>query len=194
MRSDDSRWIAATSLCGSVLVALVVISAGVLDASPAVENLPLIGGVGGTAFTSECPDNHVLTGFRYRRGLLVDAIGIKCRPVRADGTLGAEINSGNLVGGGGGTAGSVSCPIGKVVAWESGLSSGAGISKLYFRCYRWFPASRTWAGEESPSLVVVGNGWTLTEHTCSAATAPATGIRGRNGMIVDAVGLHCSIP
>jgi hypothetical protein len=49
--------------------------------------LPVYGGSGGTAFTKDCGSGYVLTGLRYRSSLLVDAIGIMCRPVNANGSL-----------------------------------------------------------------------------------------------------------
>lgn len=187
MRGKTAFLFAAAAACG------LMVSAAAVNANVVFENLPLIGGIGGEAFSRECPDKHVLTGIRYRSHVLVDGIGIKCRPVRSDGALGAEINSGTMAGGNGGDAGSASCQSGSVVAWESGISNGFGIAKLVFRCYKWTPASKTWAGSMTTSLVV-GGGITVTEHSCAAATQPATGIRGRHGAIVDAVGLHCSTP
>lgn len=129
MRSVLTRWFAAVLIGGTVLVAAGAASTR-LNASLVFEELPPIGGIGGSAFSRECPDGNVLTGIRYRRGLLVDGIGIKCRPIRSDGTLGAEVNAGSMAGGSGGTSGSVSCPSGEVVAEESGLSGGVGIRKI----------------------------------------------------------------
>ena len=193
MRSVLTRWFAAVLVGGTVLAAAGAASSR-LDASLVFEDLPLIGGIGGSAFSRECPDDQVLTGIRYRRGLLVDGIGIKCRPIRSDGTLGAEVNAGSMAGGSGGTSGSVSCPSGQVVAEESGLSGGVGISKLYFYCYKWVPRTKIVDGAMETTLVVNGSGNTLTMHKCTSASQPATGIKGRHGAIVDAVGLHCSIP
>src|SRR5262245_59792054 len=59
---------------------------------------------GGTSFTRTCPSGSVLTGIRTRKGLIIDAIGIRCRTVGADGTLGTETSVGTLAGGDGGSA------------------------------------------------------------------------------------------
>src|SRR3954470_16189159 len=80
------------------------------------QKLPVYGGSGGTAFERSCGAGMVLTGFRYRSGFFVDALGLLCRPVNADGKLGSETTVGTLAGGGGGTSKSVSCPAGSVVA------------------------------------------------------------------------------
>ena len=193
MQSVLTRLFGAVLIGGIVLAAAGAVSTR-LDASMVFEDLPLIGGIGGSAFSRECPDDHVLTGLRYRRGMLVDGIGIQCRPIRADGTLGSQVNSGSMAGGNGGTYGTASCPSGQVVAEESGLSSGVGISKLYFYCYKWVPATKIFDGARDETLVVNGSGNTLTMHKCTSASQPATGIKGRHGAIVDAAGLHCSAP
>ena len=73
------------------------------------EDLPLIGTNGGTSFTRACPSGNVLTGVRWRTGAFVDGIGIQCSPIRADGTLGARVNVGEMAGGNGGTAGQDNC-------------------------------------------------------------------------------------
>ena len=75
---------------------------------------------GGAAFRRTCPNNHVLTGIRYRKGIALDGIGIQCRPIRSDGTLGTQINSGDMAGGNGGTYGTASCAANHVMA--SGLT------------------------------------------------------------------------
>ena len=77
--------------------------------------LPVFGGLGGTAFTRDCGKGYVLTGLRWRSGAVVDAIGIMCRPVKSDGTLGPETTIGTLAGGGGGSSGAASCGEGRAL-------------------------------------------------------------------------------
>src|ERR1051325_5645260 len=72
--------------------------------------LTVLGGSGGTAFSRDCGSGRVLSGVRYRSGMVIDAIGLLCRPVLSDGTLGPESTVGTLVGGAGGTIASASCP------------------------------------------------------------------------------------
>jgi hypothetical protein len=198
MRSIVSPFRLTVALCfGAFAVAGAVVNTHTLDARPALENLPLVGSAGGTSFSRECPDNHVLTGIRYRRGLALDGVGIRCRPVRSDGTLGSEISSGSMAGGNGGTAGSVSCTGNSVIVKQTGASqAGVGIGILLLGCYEWFPASKSWGGSQLMHLSVKTGGAlpALASSTCSAGTEPATGIRGKHGSIIDSFGLHCSVP
>lgn len=180
---------------GLVVAASVGLGTTRLHANLALENLPLVGSPGGTSFTRNCPANHVLTGVRWRRGLLLDGIGIKCRPVQSDGKLGAEINSGSMAGGNGGTAGSESCP-GVIVSQKGASQGGVGIGMLFLGCFQWFPASRSWGGSSITHIFVKTGGSlpALTTDTCSLGGQPATGIQGRHGSIVDAFGLRCNTP
>ena len=101
---------------------LLALSLGMLSAAPLASSrlpeqlLPVYGGSGGTAFSRSCGAGKVLTGLRSRGGVLLDAVGILCRPVLADGTLGSETVIGTLAGGGGGTSGVQSCDRGTVLS------------------------------------------------------------------------------
>lgn len=198
MRSILSRSQVTAALClGSLAVAAVALNTHPLEARRVFENLPLVGSSGGTSFSRECPANHVLSGVRYRRGAVLDGIGIKCRPVRSNGTLGSEINSGSMAGGNGGTAGSESCTGTTVIVSQAGASqAGVGIGILVLHCYEWFPASKSWGGSRLGHIAVKTGGAlpALATSRCSAGTQPATGIRGKHGAIVDSFGLHCSAP
>jgi hypothetical protein len=164
--------------------------------------LPLIGSGGGSSFTRRCPDNHVLTGFRWRQGAVVDAIGIKCRPVQSDGRLGNEISSGSMAGGDGGTFGSKSCEWIRdgrtsqiVVTYQRGGGAGIGIASLTFACRPWLPESRASGGGQIGELLQIRSGSVFTRDLeCPRAGEPAVGIYGRQGAIVDAVGLICALP
>lgn len=196
MRSILSPSRATVALCvGAIAVAGVVVNTHAFDGHLVLENLPLIGSGTGTSFSRECPDKHVLSGIRYRRGLVLDGVGIKCRPVRPDGTLGPEINSGSMAGGNGGTAGSESCTGTTAIVSQTGAGPGVGINTLVLGCFQWFPASKSWGGSRIAHVTVMGGGApAFVTSTCSAGTQPATGIKGRHGSIVDAFGLHCSTP
>ena len=173
----------------------VGLSTHALDARFVFEDLPSIGTSGGTAFSRECPDNHVLTGIRYRSGFLLDAVGIKCRPVKSDGTLGAEISWGGMVGGSGGTSGSVSCPSNAVIVEQGGKGGPAvGIHTLKMGCYSWIPSAKKWGLPGFPRIYVIGSTTTFLYHACSEHTQPATGIKGKQGDFVDSFRLHCSTP
>ncbi len=189
-------------LSGSFVLATV----GTLGAhrSPLLADtiLPAVGSGGGTAFTRRCPAGHVLSGLRWRQGLVVDAIGIKCRPVGSDGALGAEITVGTMVGGSGGQFGSGSCrhhsadqPFPIIVEQQAG-GSGVGLALLVFSCRPWYKEPRIFGGGQATSGVTVRFGGVIsaTDRTCPNPDSPAVGIHGRQGSIVDAVGLICAKP
>ena len=179
--------------CGVLAVVIVTATSHARSARAAVEELPLLGSsLTGSPFVRSCPDNHVLTGFRYRSGLTLDGIGpIKCRPIRSDGTLGAEVLAGSLAGGNGGTLANKSCGADQVVVAQA--APAPGFSALTFFCVRWSATSKAWFG--SPvGLGLVSSTASTPRSTCSSSTQPATGIRGRHGMIIDAIGLVCKTP
>jgi hypothetical protein len=144
----------------------------------------------GTVFYRTCPNNHVLTGFRYRSGVVLDGISIKCRPVQSDGTLGTEVLAGSWAGGNGGTLANKSCGANRVVVSQA---ADPGLLHLTFFCVQWSATSKAWFGSAS-ALGLVGSALSTAQHKCSSSTQPATGIRGRHGMVIDAIGLVCNTP
>jgi hypothetical protein len=158
--------------------------------------LPVYGGAGGNAFTRSCGEGKVLTGLRFRAGLLVDAIGIMCRPVLANGTLGPESTSGTLVGGSGGGAGALSCPAGMVSAGAL-IRHGSFVDKVSLLCKTWNASSRAVSGSLQNSRETAGNSQALSTNdseACEAPTQPVNGIRGRANSVVDAIGFICDEP
>ena len=170
--------------------------------------LPLIGSDNKAApFTRQCPSDQVLTGIRARLGRVIDAIGIKCRAVNANGSLGGENDVGTLAGGSSGVLGAGSCPAGSVIVGQAGSAADpAGVSLLNLRCRRWDPMTRVWGGATTAVIqlitgaeagVVVG---TVSREgannstDCSRQSQPAILIRGRAGQIIDAAGLTCDEP
>jgi hypothetical protein len=166
---------------------------------------------GGTSFTRTCPSGSVLTGFRTRKGLIIDAIGIKCRTIGADGTLGAETSVGTLAGGDGGTASAGSCPTGTVITGSAGaLAFPVGLFGFAFECRHWNAATRRWSGLPVTAIGIPTTGGLIlmalpgpnlalltgfaTYRACGHDTQPAEGIAGRSGTFVDAVGLRCDEP
>ena len=187
-------------LLGTLVVGIpaIVVSSTTASARMVFETLPLIGGMtGGSTFTRRCPDNHVLTGLRWRKGMVLDGVGIKCRPVTSTG-LGTEINSGTMAGGNGGTAGSDGCgPSGvhEVVAGQRGGSGGVGVSGLVLECHEWLVSSKAFGGGTPKSIIeVTYNTPPISRHTCADAKKPAVGITGRHGSIIDAIALVCATP
>ena len=177
---------------GALAVIFVAASSHARSARVAAEELPLLGSIlTGSPFSRSCPDNHVLTGFRYRSGLTLDGIGpIKCRPIQSDGTLGTEALFGSLAGGNGGTLANKSCGANQVIA---GQQSGVPrLGSLTFFCVRWSATSKAWFG--TGDVLNLFGGAASQMRQCSSSTQPATGIRGRHGMVIDAIGLVCNTP
>jgi len=182
------------------IVAIIVTlgaAASALGADEPAQNTPIFGGSGGRGFSLSCGAGYVLTGLRGRTGTLVDRVGLLCRFVRADGTLGAETTRDREVGGTGGGPASRSCPPGQVV---SGLTvrTGSYVDEVRLLCGTWNAAQRTWSGRtelpqgfglRTPSLTS-----TFKSHLCELRRQPAVGIRGRSGGFVDALGLTCNEP
>ena len=154
---------------------------------------PIYGGSSGTSFSRNCAPGQVVSGFRYRTGWWVDSIGLLCRPVNADGTLGSETSVGAMAGGGGGTSGSTSCPAGSVVA-QARFMYGNFVNGLHFHCRTWSATTRTFGTER----VQLGFGKTIsdpyTRTDCENTKQPVHGIAGRYGWYVDALGIVCDEP
>lgn len=179
---------------------VLALSWGTLSITPLPSNmlppqlLPVYGGSGGTAFSRDCGSGKVLTGLRYRDGLFVDALGLLCRPVSSSGALGPESTVGTLVGGGGGSSGSVSCASGTVVTTAL-IYHGSLVSGVLLYCRVWDAASRKFVGSSQSVNDRVGSaGGTATQEGCEAPTQPASGFRGRAGLVLDAVGFVCDEP
>ena len=181
----------------SILGSLLLISRAAAAQDLAAENLKLMGGTGGTAFTRSCPAGSVLTGIRARVGLAIDAIGLKCRPVQANGSLGGETDVGSLAGGTGGTGTSGSCAQGSVIAQQDATGAILTIGYLRLTCFGWSASARTFGSQTGTINVITPAGYPLSNigsDKCSRSTQPARAIRGRSGSLVDAFGLVCNEP
>lgn len=176
------------------LAALPLLALRALDLPP--QNLPILGGSGGTAFSRDCGAGRVLSGVRYRSGAVIDAIGIQCRPVLASGSLGPESALGTLAGGGGGTIAVASCPSGTVVT-AMRVKFGSYVSYVILTCRPWRSTARTWSttGASAVSLgSVLTPSSSTTDQGCEASVQPGSGLRGRAASFLDAVGLVCDEP
>ena len=174
-------------------MSLLPVSSGFLP----TQYLPIYGGSGGSGFTRSCGAGKVLTGFTYRDGLAVDAIGLLCRPVSANGSLGSESTVGTLAGGGGGTSGSWSCPSDQVIT-QVRIAYGTYVNEVLAWCQKWNASTRSFSGTKTIPLSGAGSyptlGGTSRVEECEAATQPAVGIRGRAHSLVDALGFICDEP
>ena len=157
--------------------------------------LPVWGGSGGSAFSRDCGTAYVMTGVRYRSGLLIDAIGLLCRPVAANGALGSETSVGTLTGGGGGTSAVTSCPPTTVVMGAR-IVHGTYINGIAIFCLPWRPVTRSFASGEAEIRKNVGSGAANVGavERCESDLQPARGIRGRSAGVVDAIGFTCNEP
>jgi hypothetical protein len=155
---------------------------------------PVYGGSGGSAFTRSCGAGRVLTGLRFRAGLSLDAIGLLCRNVNADGSLGTESAIGTLAGGGGGTAGSASCPAGTVGVGGK-VYYGTYVDGLILYCRTWNKSTRSVAsvngGQANAGRFTLN---TSKSSICELSTQPVVALRGREAGLVDAIGLTCDEP
>jgi hypothetical protein len=181
---------------------LVAAASGMLLITPVAlsdlppQKLPVYGGSGGNAFTRDCGAGRVMTGVRFRSGLLVDAVGLLCRPVRSDGTLAPETTVGSLAGGSGGTSDTASCPTGSVVV-GMGITFGLYVDAIDLYCQHWNATTRTFGGRSTETMISVRK-VDFSKHfeveRCESTAQPAHAIRGRSHDFVDAFGLICDEP
>lgn len=153
-----------------------------------------VGGSGGTAFSRRCGAGHVMTGLRFRVGLVIDALVLLCRPVRSDGTLGTELQVGTAVGGGGPyTTGR--CSAGNVVA-KTFIEHGTYVDRLQMNCAPWNAATRSWS-DTSGGFFNIGDFRPFNEHStqnCTNTRQPVAGIHGRAASVIDKLGVICDEP
>lgn len=181
-----------TMILGCALGTLSIVTLQTGNLPP--QQLPIYGGGGGTAFTRSCGAGKVLSGLRFREGLVVDAVGLLCRPVNSNGTLGSETSVGTLAGGGGGTSGSVSCSAGKVVTKVS-IYHGGVVDGIWIVCGRWDAATRKFGEPHQVTQEIAGRTTgKKNAAACEAPTQPMKGIRGRAAGLVDAIGFTCDEP
>jgi hypothetical protein len=179
-----------------IALASGLFAVGILGQDLPTQRLPVYGGSGGTSFSRDCGAGRVLTGIRGREGMIVDAIGLLCRPVSASGTLGPESTVGSLAGGGGGEVDTQSCPAGQVVRGIK-LKYGLYVDYLSLTCETWQPSTRTYGGGlfSTHRIGAAGiEGGTVRESRCESNKQPGSGLRGRASGVVDAVGLECDEP
>jgi hypothetical protein len=158
-----------------------------------VQNLIIYGGGGGTSFSRSCGNDKVLVGFEYRAGLVIDALSLICRPVNSEsGALGNDTQIGTKVGGSGGTQGVATCASGNVVVGLR-IDHGSVLNGIRLTCRNWRANLREWGSTETVKQIGKTEG-TSSFEKCTYQFQPAVGIRGRSGMVVDAIGLVCNEP
>jgi uncharacterized protein YkwD len=149
---------------------------------------PPVGSNGGSGFREECPSGQYVVGARYRAGNWLDQISITCAPVDTIGLTGPQWH-GSAFGGQGGNPGEKSCPPGYI-------SSGALLllhSGNQFVHYMALSCISTVKPSQFSSPLDIGAPSSLfgdISQTCPPGEA-VTGIQGRTGEFVDAIGLIC---
>lgn len=191
----------------AILTLLRLVAAASVLVSPvaahAQENLTLVVAMdGGTSQSRTCPDEALMTGIMLRVGLNIDAIGIRCRRINANGTLGREFADGSMMGGSGGTVTVSSCPAGAVVVGQGIQKSDMSPSQftvLGFHCQSWSKSTRTTVGARM--FVRVWKMWTLNPYVgdipddyCSSPGRPVRRVRTMAGIYVNAIGFTCLTP
>jgi hypothetical protein len=191
------RMLALTALLGATSVGFAPRAA---SRDLAAQNLGPYGGRTGTTFTRTCGPDRVMTGFRARSGLALDAVGLFCRPVGADGQLGSEEAVGALAGGTGGTASAARCPAGSVAAGATVYFNPGVVVGLTVTCRNWIASSRRFGTTSTTRLavgVVASNLAMLVSGQggmCGEDVQPIRSLRGRAGSVVDALGFTCDEP
>lgn len=179
---------------------LLGLTGGVLALTPMrapdlpAQKLPIEGGSGGIPFIRECGAGKVVTGFRYSTNPALVAIGLICRPIDAEGSLGEATSVGARVGGTGGEVGQVHCLAGQVVGGAV-IHYGATVEGLQMHCYAWKPPIRR-MGDSYSSAVRIGRTTTgkAAGASCTSGTQPVVAMRGRADLVVDAIGFTCNEP
>jgi hypothetical protein len=171
----------------SPLLALALV-AGVGPTLASAKSFPPYGARGDASFSDTCPAGEYLVGLRARSGAWIDQIQISCRSLT--GNLGGAPYYGPARGGNGGGPSEGHCPGGYVINYM-GFALTAGdrqVQNFFFEC-----VSAT-DGSKHPGFRIGGNATTNKapqRQPCPAGEA-ATGIAGRYGQHVNAVGLICS--
>jgi hypothetical protein len=184
-----------THACLTITAALSLAAFRAADLPP--QQLPVYGGGGGSAFSRTCAADYVLTGLQFRRGATFDAIGILCRPVLANGTLGPQTAPGTLAGGGGGSPSTIACPAGKV-AIGGEIDYASYLGRVVLNCRDWSASARTFSSAPTTSYLDTGFDAQpfkqVASEFCESRAQPVHGIRGRAGGFVDALGFVCDEP
>ncbi|XXF77246.1 hypothetical protein P2318_29960 [Myxococcaceae bacterium GXIMD 01537] len=146
------------------------------------------GGTGGTASTLSCPAGKVAVGLISRAATYVDAVGLLCGTLNANGTF-SSITSHGPTGGGGGTYYAEYCPSGQALVGISGRGA-SWLDQIGGHCANvvsWGPSSYV----NTSLLSHGGSGGTLFSDTCPAGQV-ITSLNLRAATLVDRVQGKCT--
>jgi hypothetical protein len=177
-------------------------------------DLPVEGGPGGGPFRAECPSGQYLVGVSIKAGAWVDAIYLLCAPFIADQGGFGKWTRGPRHGGAGGSAllKDAACPRDRVV-W--GIKFGWTRTEYSYVDYvelQCMPTARDgptnnvcvqtgggcWNKNPNPPPATFPGGLNVIgdepfKQNCDPKSEVATGIHGRSGAYVDALGLICGL-
>jgi hypothetical protein len=157
---------------------------------------PPAGGTGGDhGYNLSCGTDGVMVGLMGKWGLWIDSIGVICRKVNQDGTLGASFEVGPRGGPGGSTARTSSCDPANVVQRLETVTSSYAV-RIRAICGSWSPGTRVVARPPDPNPpddAEVGAYYTGDRGRleCPTDGQPAKGIRGKHGVYIDSIALVC---
>ena len=182
------------------VIALLVTATGLfaMTATCRATMTEATGGPGGSSFNFTCPAGQFLIGFYTRTGAWFDAIGIVCTPYNAATQRSAGIvRDPRMAGGSGGGEREKYCPASVPMSGMAVLANGKGrdqehVDAIMIVC----PATAS----ETAHFICILSGETCVEdplahhlmdrHSCPSGER-ATGIHGRSGDAVNALGLIC---
>jgi hypothetical protein len=188
-------FLVSASLAASFLLGLLATSA---DATI----LPVEGGSGGSFFQASCGSGQYVVGFSVGAGAWIDRLALLCAPYQpATGKFGGRI-TGEFHGGSGGSPQEAYCSTGYIIGIEFGYTVDDGHAQYVDDVQMMCSSS----GGQTPCIATgegcgavnnetggaVAGGFILTPFLqyCPAGEA-VTGLQGRSGNSLDAMGLIC---
>jgi hypothetical protein len=153
---------------------------------------PIWGGSGGTSsYNLDCGSSGVMVGIYGKTGLWIDQLGIICRAVKADGTLGSSFTRGPS-GGSGGTSGTAQCESGKVVG-HFYVHAGSYINMASVGCYPWLPNTRRPDYSKNYYGQAIGSTNYLLSEASTRCPVEKVGkaLRGKYGIYIDSLQFVC---
>lgn len=186
-----------TPILAAFLIAAVAepFSAQNVVAGLPAQRSPVFGGSGGVPFALTCGSGKVLTGLRARADAFVFAVGITCRAVLPDGSLGPESVVGEMAGGTSGGPVAVGCPAGQVLA-AAEVRAATYVQSMALHCSGWDSARRRVSTRATQAIQIGQPAAGTAQHNtrCEFETQPMIGVWGRAQSLVDAVGFICDEP
>lgn len=147
------------------------------------------GGSGGAQFgPMHCADGRMAVGLRGRAGLVIDRLQLLCAERTVDASIATPWVS-RAVGGSGGTAATLACPSGQVMAGIS-ARSGWWLDRIAPLCVA-ATATGAWVGSPSAGAGAGGSGGTSSRLTCPRDQAVVS-VSGKAAAYIDQVRLRCA--